>query len=684
MRLAIRALRIEVQTETALYGTEFEFRTNGLNIVRAENSCGKSTIMTAVMYGLGLEALLSASQQVPLPYVVKSYVPEGSKNLPVIESNVFVEIENEMGGIFTVKRQIKGEKDNRLIERFDGPVITNKEKRPIRKQEFYCRHDGGATRELGFHRWLAEFVGADLPLVPRYDGDPVPLYLECIFPLNFIEQKRGWTSIQANMPLHYRIRDARKRALEFVLSLDQAKHEPDAQEIKARLGSLNSEWKREVEHIRTLCQVLGVSVDGLPGEPQAIWPPTPAPVLKIQHEGKWRILDDYRGIIQGDLEQLEKEVLPATSHIADELSSKLKGFEQKLAAVEMFLRQQQLKTETASQHVLSLQDRSSSLKSDIQKHKDARLLKDFGGDVSAMLSTRACPVCAREIDGVIMEEPLHGKTMTVEDNIAFLQDELKAVDVMLGHGRNIAKAEQARTDALREGADRLRAQIRTARTSLVQDGRLPSLSALEDRINLKKRIKQVDELLAAFEVRMETLEHLAEAYRELFGKLKAAPRGMSQDDKDKLNSLKGLMQEQLRAYGFSSFDPSLLDISDQTLHPTVDGLDWYFEASASDNIRAIWAFSLGLLELSASRDLCHLGLVMFDEPKQHSAHGKSMGEFLKRAARASLTNRQVIVATSEPSASLLELTKQLDVKIFDLKLDSKIIHRLDSGIEEGN
>jgi len=46
------------------------------------------------------------------------------------------------------------------------------------------------------------------------------LYVEAIFPLMIIEQKHGWGGIQSRMPIHFRIREMAKRAIEFILHLD--------------------------------------------------------------------------------------------------------------------------------------------------------------------------------------------------------------------------------------------------------------------------------------------------------------------------------------------------------------------------------------------------------------------------------------------------------------------------------
>ena len=63
------------------------------------------------------------------------------------------------------------------------------------RRDFFLHDAGAAVREQGFHSYLAEFLGLELPVVPRFNGAECPLYLETVWPLFFVEQKRGWSTI---------------------------------------------------------------------------------------------------------------------------------------------------------------------------------------------------------------------------------------------------------------------------------------------------------------------------------------------------------------------------------------------------------------------------------------------------------------------------------------------------------
>ena len=101
MRLRIRAIQLRVKTASTLCGADLRFE-DGLVIIRADNSSGKSTVVQSMIYALGLEGMLSASHDVPLPHVMTDSIEIDAEKMPVVESGVAVEIENADGRIASV------------------------------------------------------------------------------------------------------------------------------------------------------------------------------------------------------------------------------------------------------------------------------------------------------------------------------------------------------------------------------------------------------------------------------------------------------------------------------------------------------------------------------------------------------------------------------------------------------
>ena len=135
---------------------------------------------------------------------------------------------------------------------------------------------------------------------------------------------------------------------------------------------------------------------------------------------------------------------------------------------------------------------------------------------------------------------------------------------------------------------------------------------------------------------------------------------MTKDDRAKFSELTRLLREQAREYGFSTFDPAELTISEDTYRPEKEGFEIGFETSASDAIRLKWAYQLALLELDSEIATNHPDVLLFDEPRQQSSAKVSFERLLQRAALAKKRNQQVIFSTSEEFSNLQRITSELD------------------------
>ena len=207
MTVRLRHLRLRAETSTGPFGADIPLDV-GLNVLRADNTTGKSTCLQGLLYALGLERMLSPRREIPLAYVMTSHLddPGTGQRHPVLESAVWVELENSAGDVITVRRGVVTSTDRKLVSVFNGPLLTQPANH-YRQRDYFVLDPGAAHREAGFHRMLAEFIGWRLPTVRRYDGSETTLYIETIFPLLYVEQKAGWSSLPAAFPTYFQIRD---------------------------------------------------------------------------------------------------------------------------------------------------------------------------------------------------------------------------------------------------------------------------------------------------------------------------------------------------------------------------------------------------------------------------------------------------------------------------------------------
>ena len=104
--LRLRAISVRIETRRGRVGMDLAFA-DGLNVLRADNSSGKSTVLQSIIYALGLEGMLSARRDIPLPHSMTDYVEVDGEILPVITSSVLLEVENGNGETIAIERSVK-------------------------------------------------------------------------------------------------------------------------------------------------------------------------------------------------------------------------------------------------------------------------------------------------------------------------------------------------------------------------------------------------------------------------------------------------------------------------------------------------------------------------------------------------------------------------------------------------
>lgn len=667
MRLRIRHLSIKVTTDSGNYGVEIPF-TPGLNVLRASNSMGKSTAIQAIIYGLGLEAILSTSQGVPFAHVLTQYLEVGGRDALVTESTVLLEFENEAGSIWTTQRAVKGERHPNLVTVHEGPLLTEGGTHP--RQDLYVRRPGAAKNEAGFHRALAEFLGWRLPEVETYDGNLVPLYMETIFPLMFVEQKRGWSDIQARFPTQYRIRDVSLRATEYLLKLDTYELLRKRRSLVQRSTELKQQWESRVESAVSAANSENMRVEGIPALPIAQWPPEGGVKLFIFRSGEWV---NYAAIQDMDAAALDR--LPKAQRIDNALvlatQESLEDAERALTAVQFAISrkldtQEQLDLETAR-----LEKRITELESEVRRNKDELVLKQLGSQQNLSIAESHCPTCHQGISDSLVYD-LRAEFMTVEENIAFLDEQRKMFNTVLERTRRDLARVRVELAADREEANRIRSTIRALNATLTSPEGTPSAADIESRLTLKDSIERRKRVARRINEIEGALSLLAEEWSTNEAGLAALPKGtLSDSDSKKLFSLEQSVRSQVSEYGMSSISSDTLSINRDTYLPNHEGFNLAFDLSASDLIRTIWAYINGLREVAAQFDTNHLGLLVFDEPKQQDAAVESLAAFLKRASLSIAVHHQVVIATSEPISSLAPMLEGIQASL--VKFDGRVI-----------
>lgn len=651
--MRFRRLTLRVNTSNGIYGTTLDFP-DGLVVIWADNSMGKSTCVKSIMVALGMEAMLTTQQtDLPLPPAVKSRLNSDTGEHDVLESEVFLEIENSKGQRIVVQRTIKGSRDKNLITVHSGPILTAPDSL-AKSADFFVNRAGAATRESGFHHFLAGFLEWNLPQVQTYDGSENPLYLQCILPYFLVEQTRGWSTIQPPLPTHFRIREAHKRAVEFLLNLDAHRNALKRQEIEFEKSSIATAWNALLSRALDLAQEKAARVQGIPSKPVTEWPPLVSPVLLVPVDADWISVLQRAEKRRTELAKLVNEEIPRVQEIALATQTELANAEESVRDRQTVLSRLMDSLGMEQQEVARISGRLKAIDEDIQRNKDVRTLRNFGSRKESAVDDGSCPVCHQTIFDTLLPLNIGQSVMSLDESVEFLTEQRRTYLVVHANATSVVESRALQVRALQKELTFLRLSVRDLRQTLVSDGRLPSIAAIQTRIRLENAAQEDFQTQSRFEGIVEGFTELASRWETVQKAAKVLTKDdVSAADRKKIHAWENLVRDQLSQYGFGSFPVEQIVISSDTYRPEHEGFD--LEASfslqnsisASDLIRTIWAYLNGMLELARTEDTFHPGCVIFDEPRQQSTRDISFGALLKRAATAGAASQQVIFFTSE-------------------------------------
>ncbi len=634
---------------------------DGLVVIWADNSMGKSTCVKSILVALGMEAMLTTSKsELPLPPAVQTRLESDDGEHLVLESEVFLEIENKNGDRIVVQRTIKGTRDKNLITVHLGPILSQPG-HVARTADYFVNRAGAATRESGFHHYLASFLGWDLPTVQTYDGGENLLYLQCIFPYFVVEQTRGWSSVQPPLPTQFRIKDTHKRAVEFLLNLDAHRVALKRQELQYKKGIVENNWTTQYRRAADLADQIAASLQGLPQRPVAIWPPQSPPILLVPIDEQWVSLDERIRQNEQKWQMLVSSEIPRVQEIASAAQDELQQAEADVREKQTLLHRLMDEFDMEQSEVSRIQERLAAVEEDIQRNQDVKLLQTLGSRQSSAIDKSTCPVCHQSIHDSLVPLEADQRVMSADESIEFLKEQRTTFRAVLSNSQAIVEARERHMRALREEVSSLRDRVRSLKQTLISDGRLPSQAAIRERVELEADLRADRNHAERFRHIVEEFDDLSDKWNKVIGEIDALPKeDVTASDIEKLSIWTSLLQNQLQQFGFKSFPEYQVRISQDTYRPEQEGFDiesnfrLQDSISASDLIRTIWSYLNGLLEISRNQDTNHPGTILFDEPRQQSTKDMSFRELLRRGSKTESHGQQAIFFTSESIDRLRE------------------------------
>ena len=670
MPLRLRQLEIRLETGQGPFGVRIPFG-DGLVVIHADNTSGKSTCLMSALYALGLEGMLGPGQEPPLPPAMKERLQFKGRQVSIQQSEARLEIEGADGAVVTLRRVVTGtSRERQIITVSEGPAISSPG-RPYKRVNYFVRVGGSAQREAGFHRFLAAFMGLDLPEIQRFDGEKSPLYLECLFPYFFVEQITGWRDLKTRMPTYLQIPEMAKRSAEYVMRLDVLYRSLRRQDLQQAAKQVDAKWSAYLEQSVAGHFGLGFVIRGIPESPVEQWPPSASPNLFIADDAGWKRIEEVLEKERARLQRLVEVEIPRAETTTAASRTAIKNLELVLQATEHEYHQIHADVVNEQEQLSAINERLKSLKEDRRKYQDEQMLRERGVVGDLKLQSDHCPVCDRPLADVLLPQTGLINPMSLEENLGFVTDQIRTFEYMIADAGQVLDAKQQLLSSFRDRINNINAQIRTEKETLRSDGRLPSAAAIRERLQSEARLERLEAIHAAFVDRMKHIATLAAQWRDIQKELKELKSGqLSSTDVKKLNHVGTSFTQQLQEYGFSSFPLAEVGISQETYRPSQNGYDFGI-TSASDTIRTIWAYLIAILELARSMPTNHLGLLVFDEPRQQSTADLSFQALMMRASTSRQFGQQVIFATSQERATLMGMLKGIPCNY--LRFDGKML-----------
>lgn len=667
--LKINRIKAVSKTDSVNYGFDYKLA-DGLNLISSNiNTRGKSSALIAIYYCLGFEELVGGKGFKTLTSVYKNTVKDES-DVPhtVLESEVWTEITNG-SDIVTLFRTGKmyGRNENLITVYYSSmDSLQNSE---TFAEDMYVHSANSTTSAKGFHAFLEKFIGFDLPLVPTTDGSEYKLYMQLIFSIIFIEQKRGWADLFSAMPV-FSIREAKKRVIEYILALDTLPNEKKRADLKVKESMLCAKWKMITNEIQALCSRDDCRIHSLPMTPKILEDDfvdsigiTPIGQNPISVNEKIAILDEERQRLTG--------ITPKVVDNYERLHEELITTEESIESLEHELKEQHTILSTEKAAISKLVESLEVVNCDLRNNKDALKLKHMGSELGAKSYAGVCPLCQQTIEDSLLPSQSCDYVMSIEANIKHLESQKAMISFALDAHRKNKNDTEENIQSLSSRIFTLRRLATTIRNDLYSVDDNLSEAVVYKRIQLENKIQALNNMKESVRKKLVELTALSDEWKVYLQQKSSLPKtNFSERDKEKVFTFNKYFIKYLQTFNYQSVsDYSSIKISLDNYLPTSEGFDMKFDSSASDNIRAIWAYTMALLRTSVENSGNHPQILIFDEPAQHSIVTEDVISLLNAITTIS-ANKQVILGITLNDNDIRDA-----VKVFD----SKNIHIIDVG-----
>ena len=442
MGCEFRAVRLHANTASGELGFSARFD-SPMTVIRGGNTIGKSLLIQSMLYALGLEALYATRKGTLTRAMTKEVVIDPSakesdaqNTVPVESSWIEVVFSLDIGVPFTVRRAVKPDPDvaheDDMIRMWAGDVfdISLEEREP--SDDYLIGRPGVAVQERGFHRRLVEMLGWELPAVPTYSGRAVPLYVQEVFGLAYVDQKRGWGGTVPQVPTSFQIIDPLRKAVEYVLQLDVLKASVRRQELIERERRLTVEIERLKGRLEAAASMHGGRLAYADAGANDYAPRIP--FLEILADGQWVELAQRLEAIREAKAHRARQMIArqvqadAEANRVTELEAELAAAEDALAGASTALAAINQDDQDINIQLGALRRRLNALDDEYERYRQINALRELGSVIAPhTMDDGDCPTCHQSLEAV---ESIEGNALPVADTLEALRKDRATVKSM--------------------------------------------------------------------------------------------------------------------------------------------------------------------------------------------------------------------------------------------------------------
>lgn len=702
----INKIRAEILTDKSeniadLYGFDFVLN-QGLNIIAGPNSRGKTTINTCIYYALGMEELLGAHNEKALDkalkeeFTIKLIESEESITFKVLSSKVILEIENERNEKVCLERYVKpnteGIKTSNIIVYYSSFEHINDESKQTQKSVFFVNSRGNNEDENGFYNWLSNFLNIQLPQVSNSSRSDnySPLYLQTIFSALFIEQTKGWSDFFATMPF-FGITKAKEKIVEFILDLNEIELSTQKDVLNKEKNTIIEDWKRKIKSFSYLEKQTNSTIFNVPEELTT----DKAEIEKITilfstSEDEKIGFKEFLSKKEETVKELENRPISTVKENREAAVLEFNNQKEEYFKLKDYIERFEDKLRIEKQQFSSLINQLGIVESEIKDH--INLQKVFSENIINERGANQCPTCSQEVTiNLISTKNIKIPQLTLEENTNFLRSQKKIIESSIGSLKQAVDEKESLLLYFKNSLRQKEVLIKSLSKDLIADDRAFSESEVVKKLQLEREIESLHMLRESISELKQELEALANKYHN--NDIKIKNLGESEmEDEAKIKAFETQYKNYLFGFRYDSNAKYQISINRKepfkyfpvykNYHNDNIPQSIRINSSASDFVRNIWAYTLGLLK----NGINHPGVIIFDEPGQHRTDLMSLKELLKVSSE--ITEKQIIIFTSidKPLHNEKDEKIELDIliegldnsnyKLIKLDNDHKVISKL--------